>query len=231
MKEKQKTVSEIIDDVKSEICDRYCKHFDREADELEYEVMLHEYCEECPLNRLRGTRKMTEEQKDKVLNTFLGNRSNVVSCNRELKITKTSTAHIPTRGSADAAGLDLYADTSEPVKIWPGDVYPFDTGICMEIPAGMFGAIYPRSGIATKRGLRLPNCVGVIDSDYRGHIIVPLRNDSNEVQTVDPHERIAQIIFQRYEFLEPVIVSRLSETERGAGGFGSSGRGDEHGFV
>ena len=84
--------------------------------------------------------------------------------------------------------------------------------------------IYPRSGLATKYGLRLPNCVGVVDSDYRGNIGIPLYNDSNEPQTVVAHERIAQIIIQRCEDTIWYETDELTETERGAGGFGSSGR-------
>ena len=141
------------------------------------------------------------------------------------------TSKLPTYGSDHAAGADIYADIEHDIEISPHHTVMIPSGFAIEIPEGYAGFVYPRSGMASKRGLASANKVGVIDSDYRGHIIVPLRNDSNEVQTVDPHERIAQIIFQRYEFLEPVIVSQLSETKRGAGGFGSSGRGDEHGFV
>ena len=136
----------------------------------------------------------------------------------------TSTAMTPTKGSAFAAGFDLYADTVQDITVMPGEVVPFYTGLAMEIPDGYFGAIYPRSGLATKFGLRLPNCVGVVDSDYRGNVGVPLRNDSQEPVTVVAHERIAQIIFQRCPEVALYESDELTETDRGTGGFGSSGR-------
>ena len=137
----------------------------------------------------------------------------------------TDTALMPTKGSSGSAGYDLYADTQEDIEIQPGEMIPFYTGIAMEIPFGYAGFIYSRSGIATNRGLRLPHCVGVIDSDYRGNIGVPLINDSDRVQVVQKQERIAQIVFapvadaQLYR-----IDGDLSWTERGTGGFGSTGR-------
>ena len=136
----------------------------------------------------------------------------------------TDTAITPTKGSTFAAGYDLYADTSQDIVVMPHEVVPFYSGIAAEIPDGYFGAIYPRSGLATKYGLRLPNCVGVVDSDYRGNIGIPLYNDSNDPQTVVAHERIAQIIIQRCEDTIWYETDDLTETERGAGGFGSSGR-------
>jgi len=136
----------------------------------------------------------------------------------------TDTAITPTKGSTFAAGYDLYADTSQDIVVMPGETVPFYSGIAAEIPDGYFGAIYPRSGLATKYGLRLPNCVGVVDSDYRGNIGVPLYNDSNAPQKVVAHERIAQIIIQRCEDTIWYETDELTETERGAGGFGSSGR-------
>lgn len=143
----------------------------------------------------------------------------------KIKITKlTDTAIIPTRGSDQAAGYDLYADTTEDITVQPGEMYPFQTGIAMEIPEGYFGAIYARSGIATKRGLRPPNCVGVIDSDYRGNIGVGLINDSDKPQVIKAHERVAQIVIQPYINIEFEEVESLSETDRGANGFGSTGR-------
>lgn len=137
----------------------------------------------------------------------------------------TDTAMMPTKGSAGAAGYDLFADTLTEIAVFPGETVPFYSGIAVEIPYGYAGFVYSRSGIATKRGLRLPHCVGVIDSDYRGNVGVPLINDSNEVQMVQPHERIAQLVImpvadvQLYE-----TVGDLSWTERGAAGFGSTGR-------
>ena len=142
-----------------------------------------------------------------------------------LRIKKlTDTAKTPTRGSASAAGYDLYADNEEPVTIMPGENKSLKTGIAMEIPEGFFGAIYARSGLASKQGLRPPNCVGVIDSDYRGNIGVGMRNDTSEPQTIQPHERVAQIVIQPCLQVDSLEVDELSETERGAGGFGSTGK-------
>ena len=133
-------------------------------------------------------------------------------------------AKIPTRGSSCAAGYDLYAAITEPVTIYPGTNVPVGTGIAMEIPDGFFGAIFARSGLATKRGLRPANAVGVVDSDYRGEVIVALHNDSNEAQQVLPGERIAQMVFLPYRAMGNFeVVDDLSDTSRGEGGFGSTG--------
>ena len=135
----------------------------------------------------------------------------------------SSKAIIPTYGSENAAGMDMYSiDT---VTIEPRQTVMVHTGICMEIPSGYYGALYPRSGLATKRGLRLANCVGVVDSDYRGEVMVALHNDSTEIQSVELHDRIAQMVIQPYErpqILE--VVNELSDTERGSGGFGHTGK-------
>ena len=135
----------------------------------------------------------------------------------------SETAKVPTRGSAKAAGWDLYADTERPTEVKPGETVMVLSGIAMEIPDGCFGAIYSRSGIATRRGLRLSNCVGVVDSDYRGNIGIPVHNDSAKIQTIAPHERIAQIVIQPYALVDLEVVDDLSETERGDSGFGSTG--------
>ena len=136
----------------------------------------------------------------------------------------TVTAKEPTRGSMRAAGYDLYADTSNDIMMFPGEVVEFFTGIAMEIPDGYFGAVYPRSGLATKMGLRLANCVGVIDSDYRGNIGVPLHNDSRRPVVVKAHERIAQMMIIKNPDIVLYETTELTDTERGAGGFGSTGR-------
>lgn len=137
----------------------------------------------------------------------------------------TETALVPTKCSSGAAGFDLYADTQEEIEIQPGEMIPFYTGIAVEIPYGYAGFIYSRSGIATNRGLRLPHCVGVIDSDYRGNIGVPLINDSDRVQVIQKQERIAQIVFAPIADAQLYLTDGdLSWTERGAGGFGSTGR-------
>lgn len=142
-----------------------------------------------------------------------------------VRIKKTNNeAIIPTYGSDEAAGCDLYAMIENEINIAPGETVKIPTGVCMEIQPGYFGGVYARSGIATKRGLRPANCTGVIDSDYRGEIIVALHNDSDEVQTICKHERVAQMIFQKYEKADFMIVDDLADTTRGAGGFGSTGK-------
>ena len=136
----------------------------------------------------------------------------------------TRTAKLPTQGSKFSAGYDLYADISDPMVIAPGDTVHISTGVAFELPADHFGAVYPRSGLSLSRGLRLANCVGVVDSDYRGAVSVALHNDSPVKQTILPHERVAQLICQKYTHLEFLEVDDLTDTERGANGFGSTGR-------
>ena len=133
-------------------------------------------------------------------------------------------AKLPTRGSEHAAGYDLYAATSYNIEIQPHTTVKIGTGLSFELPQGTFAAIFPRSGIATKRGLRPANCVGVCDSDYRGEYIVALHNDTNEVQIIEPQERIAQMILLPFVEMSFNEVNELSDTTRGGGGFGSSGR-------
>lgn len=130
----------------------------------------------------------------------------------------------PSQGSDGAAGFDLYACIDKEMEIRPGQTEMVPTGWAMEIPYGAFGAVYPRSGLATKKGLRLANCVGVIDSDYRGEVQVPLYNDSEFIRRVEPGERVAQIIFQSYFDMDINEVDELETTQRGVGGFGSTGR-------
>lgn len=134
-------------------------------------------------------------------------------------------ATIPTRGSAEAAGYDLYAAIPEgKVIIFPHETVKISTDIAMEIPKGYFGGIFPRSGISTKLGLRCANAVGAVDSDYRGPVIVALHNDSKEIRTVEHGERIAQLIILPYYNIDNFeIVDELEDTERGSGGFGSTG--------
>ena len=133
-------------------------------------------------------------------------------------------AKIPTRGSEYAAGYDLYAATDEIIVIAPHSTIKIGTGFAFEIPYGTFGAIFPRSGIATKRGLRPANCVGVVDSDYRGEVIVALHNDTDEIQSIEPGERIAQLIILPYLAVGFNETDELSDTVRGSGGFGDSGK-------
>ena len=132
-------------------------------------------------------------------------------------------AKIPTRGSEYAAGYDLYAATGYDIEIAPHSTIKVGTGIAMELPEGTFGAIFARSGLATKKGLRPANCVGVCDSDYRGEYIVPIHNDTNEVMSIAAGERVAQLIVMDFNPVEFNEVDSLNKTERGAGGFGSSG--------
>ena len=136
----------------------------------------------------------------------------------------TEKGKLPTRGSEYAAGYDLYANNDEPITIMPNEIKQIFTDIAMEIPTGYFGAVYARSGLATKQGLRPPNCVGVIDSDYRGNIGVGLINDTDIPQIIQPHERVAQIVIQPCLDVEFELVDELSETERGTGVFGSTGK-------
>ena len=133
-------------------------------------------------------------------------------------------AVIPTRSSKESAGFDLYCADESVITIKENETVKIHTGIQMEIPDGYVGLIFARSGLATKNGLRPANCVGVIDSDYRGEIIVALHNDSNIWQYVNPSDRVAQIVIIKYFAPSLLEVSELSSTERNDGGFGHSGR-------
>ena len=132
-------------------------------------------------------------------------------------------AKLPTQGSEWSAGWDLYACIDEPIYIGPHRTEKIGTGLAFELPKYTFGGIFPRSGLATKQGLRPANTPGVCDSDYRGEYIVALHNDSDTVKIVEPGERIAQLIVLPYVPIQFDLVDSLSETERGAGGFGSTG--------
>ena len=132
-------------------------------------------------------------------------------------------AKIPTRGSKFSAGYDLYAATDEDIQIPPHSTVKIGTGLAMELPVGWFGAIFARSGIATKRGLRPANAVGICDADYRNEYIVALHNDTDELQTIQAGERIAQLIILPYQDIDFKEVDELRDTDRGMGGFGSTG--------
>ena len=132
-------------------------------------------------------------------------------------------AHVPTYGSADAAGADLYACIDEAVTIQPSQTVLIPTGLSMEIEQGFAGFIYARSGLATKRGLAPANKVGVIDSDYRGQVMVSLHNHTEQPQTVEPGERVAQMVFAPVYQAQFCETDTLQDTERGTGGFGSTG--------
>lgn len=144
----------------------------------------------------------------------------------EIKIKKLKeTAILPSRGSASAAGYDLYACLdSDSVEIAPHTTVKIGTGLSLAVPEGYFGAIFARSGLAAKEGLRPANCVGVADSDYRGEYIVALHNDGEIARTVKNGDRIAQLVIMPYLSVEFSEVEELDETQRGAGGFGSTGK-------
>ena len=133
-------------------------------------------------------------------------------------------AVIPSAGSACAAGYDLCACMDSPVTIPPHATVKVGTGLAVAVPEGYFGAVFARSGLAAKQGLRPANCVGVCDSDYRGEYIVALHNDGETPQTVAPGDRIAQLVILPCITAEFEQVIELSSTERGAGGFGSTGK-------
>ena len=133
-------------------------------------------------------------------------------------------AKLPAYGSEFAAGADLYALTEAPLRIGPGETAVVHTGLAAEIPAGFVGLIYARSGLATKKGLAPANKVGVIDADYRGEIRVALHNHSKYEQSVEPFERVAQLVIAPYVAAAYEEAEELSETVRGEGGFGSTGK-------
>lgn len=133
-------------------------------------------------------------------------------------------AQIFTRGSKYSAGLDIYASLKDyHFMIEPNETVMIPTGITTEMPEGTVGLVFPRSGLATKQGLRLANCVGVIDSDYRGEWFIPIHNDSNEVRYINDKDRIAQVIFIKYPKVKLKKAKQLSLTKRGIKGFGSTG--------
>ena len=152
--------------------------------------------------------------------------------NYTLKIKKLhDDATLPTLGSEYAAGYDLhaylndeYSMSNRRITIPPHSTVKIGTGISMAVPQGYFGAIFARSGLATKQGLRPANCVGVVDCDYRGEVIVALHNDSDINKIVTHGDRIAQLVLLPYQHMVIKAVDELDETERGEGGFGSTGK-------
>lgn len=133
-------------------------------------------------------------------------------------------AYIPTYGTEYAAGADLYACLEQPVCVAAGTTEFIPTGIAMSIPEGLVGLIYARSGMACKKGLAPANKVGVIDSDYRGEIMVALHNHSTQDIVVENEERVAQMVIAPYLYAVYEEVNELDETVRGEGGFGSTGK-------
>ena len=133
-------------------------------------------------------------------------------------------AIMPTYGSAEAAGADLYACLTAPMTIQPGESVFIPTGLAMELPVGFAGLIYARSGLACKRGLAPANKVGVVDSDYRGEFMIVLHNHGETAQTIEHGERIAQLVITPVFTPGFTEVDELSDTERSGGGFGSTGK-------
>lgn len=133
-------------------------------------------------------------------------------------------AKLPTYGSAEAAGADLYACLDDALTVEPGETVFVPTGIAMEVPVGCAGLIYARSGLACKRGLAPANKVGVVDSDYRGQILIALHNHGKKPQIVENGERIAQMVITPVITPQYLETEELSDSRRGIGGFGSTGR-------
>ncbi len=168
---------------------------------------------------LVATNKTSENQTDIIIYKNEGENTMEINIKR-----LDDKAKMPTRGSQYAAGLDLYARTKYgSQRIESGETKKIGTGIAMEIPEGYFGAIFARSGLAAKRGLRPANCVGVIDSDYRGEIIVALHNDTDKCESIHEGDRIAQIVIMPYLDAQLNEVDELTDSERQNGGFGSTG--------
>ncbi len=142
----------------------------------------------------------------------------------ELKIEKlTHCLGLPEYKTSGAAGMDLVASINEPITLKPLERKLIPTGLKIEVPVGYEAQIRPRSGLSIKHGITLINCTGTIDSDYRGEVCVPLVNLSNENYTINPSDRIAQMVIAEYAKAEIEVVQTLSETQRGEGGFGSTG--------
>lgn len=143
-----------------------------------------------------------------------------------LKIKKLrENAEIPFRATPGAAGMDLYACINEPATLKPHEIRVIPTGIAIELESADYVAyIFARSGLAIKHGIAPANCVGVIDSDYRGEVCVGLLNQTEEDFTIEPGERIAQLVISPVALPQIMVVDELSDTDRGAGGFGSTGK-------
>lgn len=131
---------------------------------------------------------------------------------------------VPEYKTKGAAGMDLCAAIDEPITLQPLERKLIPTGLKIELEHGYEAQIRPRSGLSIKHGISLINCVGTVDEDYRGEVCVPIVNVSNEAYTIEPQERIAQMVIAKYEQAEIEVVTELSDTERGAGGFGSTGK-------
>lgn len=132
-------------------------------------------------------------------------------------------AKLPCRATADSAGADLCACINDDIALMPGERRLIPTGIAIAVPTGFGGFVFPRSGLSSKFGVSLANCVGVIDSDYRGEVKVPVINHSSEPYTIKAGERIAQLVIMPVDLCEYGFSDELDKTERGEGGFGSTG--------
>ncbi len=144
--------------------------------------------------------------------------------NLKIKLLREN-AVLPKRATTGSAGMDLYACTNKAVTVMPHECVKFPTGIAIALPSAEYGAfIFARSGLSVNHGLAPANCVGVVDSDYRGEIIVGLVNQFDTPYTVEPGERIAQMLIMPVAIPEIEVCDELDNTDRGAGGFGSSGR-------
>ena len=142
----------------------------------------------------------------------------------DVKIVNKSNHQLPSYATASSAGMDLKANTLEPIVLKPMERYLFPTGIYIQLPEGYEAQIRPRSGLAAKYGITVTNAPGTVDADYTGEVKVSLINLSNDTFVVQPGERIAQMVIAKCEKITWDEVAELDETERGAGGFGSTGR-------
>lgn len=177
-------------------------------------------------NRPENLQIMTHKEHQRLHNTLnprCRNANGTFSSDKIQIKRVTETAILPTLGTDGSVGYDLRVDSDEPITINPHETVKIGTGLAFSLPKNHFGLIFARSGISTKRGLRPATCVSVIDMDYRGEVFVPTHNDTNIPQTIEPHERIAQMVIQEAVMFDIVEVDELAETDRGQGGFGSSG--------
>lgn len=188
------------------------KNFDRQDNRKENLEVMERGAHRMLHNKLNPNKRNEKGQ-------FIGEEPELIKIK---KVTETAIA--PHKQSIGAAGYDLFADIDKPVEIRPHETVLIQSNIAFEIPKNYFGAVYARSGLSTRQGLRPATCVSVIDSDYRGSVGLPIHNDTDNVKIIVPKERVAQIVFQKALDVQLVQVDRLEETERGNNGFGSTGR-------
>ncbi|MDR2487383.1 MAG: dUTP diphosphatase [Clostridiales Family XIII bacterium] len=150
--------------------------------------------------------------------------SGVKESAKKVRIKAEEGAELPSYGTDGSSGMDLQAFMGEPMRLEPGMRALIPTGLSIELPPGYEAQVRPRSGLAVRHGITLTNAVGTIDSDYRGEIKVPVINLGQEVFTIHPGDRIAQMVVARYERVEWELAEELAETKRGAGGFGHTGK-------